>query len=187
MKRTILTYLGIATLAIMSACGTDDSVELAAKQSIQQFEAAGVQDMDNDALFAAEAASASMLQMQLSETALSRGVSSEVRDFAEMMVKDHRQMLDDLQSLSTQTQLVLPQTLGKAHQKTYDEATERDGISFDVEYIREMVHLHKELLDRYEDMAENGRNMNVKQYASKQLPIIRKHLEKAEELEEKID
>ncbi|WP_439881029.1 DUF4142 domain-containing protein [Pontibacter sp. MBLB2868] len=187
MKRTILTYLASAALLFATACDSNDSIEIASEKSVQQYEAAGVQNMKNDALFAAEAASSNMLQIQLSEAALERGVSPEVKDFAQEMVKDHRQMMDELQDLASKTQLVLPETLGNAHQKVYTEITDKQGIAFDVAYIREMVDQHKNLLDRYEDISENGNSMELKQFASKQLPIIRQHLEMAERMEEKID
>ena len=80
----------------------------------------------------------------------------------------------------------MPQELGSAHQKIYDRVTEKEGISFDIEFIRTMRDLHRDLLKRYDDIAENGTSMEVKQYASKQLPVLRQHSEAADRLNEKI-
>lgn len=168
------------------SCNSNDSIKAAAEQSVAQLEQAGVKDMENDAIFVAEAASADMLYLQLSEEALTRGVSPEVKQIAQQMQGEHQQMLTELQNLSARANLVLPQTLGNAHQDIYDEVANKEGIAFDLAYIREVRHLHDKLLDRYEDMAEHGVSMEVKQYASRQLPLIRQHLEQAEALENKI-
>jgi putative membrane protein len=187
MKRTILTYLAAGALLLVTACNSDDSVEQATEQTLQQFEAAGVQNMEDDVQFVTQSASASMLQIQLSEAALERGVSPEVKTFAEKMVRDHRTMLAELQNTADQSRIMLPQTLGKADQEVYDNITAKQGIGFDVEYIKAMAGQHKNLLGNYEDIAEDGINMDVKQYASKQLPVIRQHLDKIEQLKEKVD
>jgi putative membrane protein len=168
------------------SCNSDDSIKAAAKQSVAQLEQTGVKNMQNDAIFVAEAASADMLYLQLSKEAITRGVSPEVKAMAQQMQEEHEQMLTELQELSSRANFVLPQTLGNAHKEIYEEVASKEGIAFDLAYIREVRHLHDELLDRYQDMAENGVSMEVKQYASRQLPLIRQHLEQAEALEKKI-
>ncbi|WP_347157431.1 DUF4142 domain-containing protein [Pontibacter chitinilyticus] len=181
MKKTIL--IGLIAASMLTGCNSDDSIRQAKEQSVQQFEAAGVTNMENDALFAAEAASANLLQIQLGQVALEKAVSPEVKQLAEKLANDHRQMQDDLETLASQTKLVLPDKLGTAHQKVYDEITGKDGIAFDLAYIRAMEDQHEDLVQRYEDMGENGVSMEVKQYASKQLPLLRLHLQKATDLE----
>lgn len=187
MKRYLLygCLLGLL-LVLHTRCSSNDSIKAAAEQSVAQLEQAGVKNMENDALFVAEAASANMLQLQLSQEAVARGVSPEVKAMSQEMEDAHEQMLTELQDLSNEANFVLPQTLGNAHQDVLKEVKEKEGIAFDLAYIREIRYLHDKLLDRYEDMAENGVSMNVKQYASRQLPLIRQHLQKAEALEKKI-
>ncbi|WP_162427949.1 DUF4142 domain-containing protein [Pontibacter pudoricolor] len=187
MKR-FLSIGATAAIAIslLSGCNSNDSIKAASGQSVAQFEQAGVKNMQNDAIFVAEAASADMLYLQLSKEAITRGVSPEVKEMAQQMQEEHEQMLTELQELGSRGNFVLPQTLGNAHKEIYDEVASKEGIAFDLAYIREVRHLHDELLDRYEDMSKNGVSMEVKQYASRQLPLIRQHLEQAEALEKKI-
>jgi putative membrane protein len=167
-------------------CSSNDSIEQAAEQSTQQFEAAGVQGMQNDALFMAEAASANMLQVQLGELALERAVSPEVKGLAEQMTAGHRQVVEDLQNIAAQRNFVLPTTLGTAHQEVYDQVSAESGIGFDLAYIKRIREEQSKLLNRYEDMAEEAQTMEVKQFASKQLPLLREHLQQAEELEDRL-
>lgn len=189
MKRTILHFFAVlALLGTTTACDSDDSIEQAADQSVQQFEAAGIEaDMRNDALYAAEAASASLLQVQLGEAATGMAVSPEVKELAEEMVDAHQNILNDLREMATQSNFVLPTTLGEKHHEIYEEVTEQSGITFDLTYLNQIVDLNKNLVKRYEDMAKNGQVMELKQYASKQLPLLRRHQEILDELEDSID
>ncbi|MBC5774426.1 DUF4142 domain-containing protein [Pontibacter sp. KCTC 32443] len=187
MKRYLPLCLMFAmVLCLHTGCNSNDSIRAAADQSVTQFEQAGQKNMENDALFVAEAASANMLQLQLSQEAIARGVSPEVKTMSQEMEEAHEQMLTELQDLGSKANFVLPQTLGNAHKDVLEEVTAKEGIAFDLAYIREIRHLHDKLLERYEDMAESGVSMDVKQYASRQLPLIRQHLQEAEALEKKI-
>lgn len=187
MKRFLSIGLTAAlTISLLAGCNSNDSIRAAANQSVEQFEQAGQNNMENDAIFVAEAASANMLQLQLSQEAIARGVSPEVKAMSQEMEDAHEQMLTELQDLGNKANFVLPQTLGNAHQDVLEEVTTKDGIAFDLAYIREIRYLHDQLLERYEDISENGVSMEVKQFASRQLPLIRQHLEHAEMLEKKI-
>lgn len=186
MKKIYTLTMLLFSLLLVS-CSSDDSIEQAADQSIQQFEAAGVQNMDNDALFIAEAGSNALLQVQLSESAAEKAVSPEVIELAQRMRDEHQQVLAELQSIADQSMFVLPQTLGNAHQKIYDEVHEQSGLGYDLTYVKEVNDLHEEVLDRYEDMADHGVNMEVKMFASKQLPLIRQHVEMTDKINDQIE
>jgi putative membrane protein len=187
MIRKFTVYLASIVLLLGSAsCGGDDSIEQAANQSVEQFESMGMQGMKNDALFVAEATSANMLHMQLGDMALERAVSPEVKEMAQEMRSGHGRVMEDLQNIGVQRQFVVPNELGRAHQKVYDDVSDETGIGFDLAYIKRTREEHRRLLKRYEDMAENAKDMEVKQFASKQLPLLRQHLQQAETLEDRL-
>jgi len=183
---TLVTIILLLPVLLVS-CSSNDSIELAAEQSMQQFEAAGVQDMHNDALFIAEAGSIAMLQLQLSQAAAEKAVSPEIKELAQRMQTDHQQLLTEIQQLSEKSMFVLPQELGNAHQDIYKEVNEQAGIGFDLTYVREVNDLHELAFQRYSDMADNGVNMEVKMFASQQLPRIREHIELTEKISEQIE
>lgn len=188
MKKSILNALALLGLVFVTACGSDDSISQATEQSVQQFEEAGVQeDMKNDALFVAEAASASMLQVQLGEAAAGKAVSPEVKGLAQEMVTAHQRILNDLRDMASQRNFVLPSTLGEVHHEVYQEVTDKSGISFDLAYLHRIVDQNKTLVDRYEDMAKNARLMELKQYASKQVPLLKQHQQVLERLEDSLE
>lgn len=186
MKKSILTVVTATALLFTTACSSDDSIEQAAEQSVQQFEAEGVEGMRNDALFVAEAASTSLLEVQLGEAALNAAVSPEVRELAQELMQANQQMLNELQQIASQSNFVLPSTLGSRHHEIYQRVTDKTGIAFDLAYVDRLSDEHGEIIERYEDIAKNGQDMALKQYASKQLPLLRRHQQLIEELEDKI-
>lgn len=186
MMRKFTLYLACALLIGTASCGPGDSIEQAAAQSVEQFEAMGMQGMKNDALFVAEVTSANMLHVQLGELALEKAVSPEVKEMAQDMSNGHNRVMEDLQHIAVEREFVVPNQLGKAHQKVYDDVSAETGIGFDLAYIKRTREEHRSLLKRYEDMAENAKVMEVKQFASKQLPLLRQHLQKAEALEDRL-
>lgn len=192
MIRTILSGLLVSALFLSTGCTSDDSVYQAIEQSKAQLQEsgmqnAGVQSMEDDIRFAAEVASASLLQVQLGEMALERAVSPEVKALAQRIVSDHRRITEDLKAVAAQRKIALPDVPGKDHQSAIDKVSSQSGIAFDLAYMNQMVDLHKDLVKQYQNAAEEGADINIRTYASKQLPLLRQHQQMAEDLEEKIN
>ncbi|RAU84520.1 DUF4142 domain-containing protein [Pontibacter arcticus] len=187
MAKAILYTFFLGIMLGSAGCSSNDSIQEAADQSVQQFEQAGVKGMENDALFVAETASVLMLQEQLAQAASEKAVSPEVKGLSQQMQQAHLQMLEELRQLASTADFVLPSTLGNAQQNSYQDINDKTGIAFDLAYIKEMVEQHEKLLARYKDMAANGKVMEVKQYASRQVPLIEQHLASSERLAESID
>ncbi len=182
----------MAALFLSTGCTPDDSVHQAIEQSKAQLQEtgmqnAGVQSMENDIRFAAEAASASLLQVQLGEMALERAVSPEVKALAQRIVSDHKRIAEDLKQVADQRRIVLPTEPGQDHKEIIDLVNSQSGIAFDLAYMNQMVDLHKDLVKQYENAAEEGADINIRTFASKQLPLLRQHRQMAESMEEKIN
>ncbi|MCC9136566.1 DUF4142 domain-containing protein [Pontibacter silvestris] len=186
IKTLLVRGAVVAILLFSTACSTDDSISLATEESVQRFEEAGLRDMKNDALFAAEATSASMLQVQLAELASTKAVSPEVKALGRQLEQDHQRVLEDLRNMANQSSFVLPDSLGSAHQEVYNEVYAKSGIEFDLSYIKQTVDQHEDLVKRYQDMADNAKALEVQQFASKQLPLLRSRLQRAETLEDRV-
>lgn len=188
MMKTLLARGAVMAILLFStACSSDDSISLAAEESVQRFEEVGLRDMKNDALFAAEATSASMLQVQLAELASNKAVSPEVKALGRQLGEDHQKVLEDLQNVaSSQSNFVLPDSLGAAHQEVYNEVQAKSGLELDLSYIKRTVSQHKDLVQRYQDMADNAKSLEIQQFASKQLPLLKARMQRAETLEDRV-
>jgi predicted outer membrane protein len=66
------------------------------------------------------------------------------------------------------------------HKSTYDRLAKLSGEKFDREYMKTMIDDHKSEVDKFKKEAESAKDPDVKQFASKTLPTLEKHLELAQ-------
>jgi predicted outer membrane protein len=112
--------------------------------------------------FLSRAAEMNAAEVQLGEMATSKTQSARVKDFAQMLVTDHKQALDKIMELRAErtTTNVSGTTdnrtsadthrnaadfpLVAEHQRTYQRLSALSGADFDREFINEMVRGHRE-------------------------------------------
>ena len=160
--------------------GRQDSAEVAEDQNEETVD----NKKEDDAEFAVEAADAGLLEVQLGTMALTKASSPEVKQFAQKMVDDHTNANNELKALAQQKNITLPTTMGNEHQRKYDNFNDKTGEDFDKEYIDQMVKDHKEVIDEFEDQAEEGNDPELKSWASSKLTALRHHLTEAERIQE---
>ena len=187
MKKGILSFLMSALMLTFVACGNkdgrEDSTEAAEDQNEEKFEDS---KLDDDAEFAVEAADGGLLEVQLGTLALTKASSSEVKQFAQMMVDDHIKANNELKVLAQQKNISLPTVLGDEYQKKYDNLNEKTGTDFDKEYMDLMVKDHKEDINEFEEQAEDGKDPELKSWAAGKLFALRHHLDMAERTQESV-
>lgn len=188
MKKSVSLLICGGMLFLFSHCGGSPdatSVDEAAKHNEELLESTG---KDEDAgWFVAEAASGNMLAAELGRLASSKAASPSVRQFGQLMLDHHTQANAQLKQIADLKNLITPTQLGHDHQELYNETMTLSGPQFDRYYIETMVERHEELIKRYEEMAQEGKDPELKNYATKTLPTLRAHLEQAEQLEEGLE
>ncbi|MEX1238574.1 MAG: DUF4142 domain-containing protein [Cyclobacteriaceae bacterium] len=187
MKKSILYLLMSALMLIGLSCGSndgrDDSTEIAEEQNEETFEKNKVEE---DAEFAVEAADGSMLEVELGTMALTRATSPEVKQFAQKIVDEHTRSNNELKALAQKKNITLPTTMGDDHMRKYENLQEKTGPDFDKEYMDLMVKDHKEDIREFEEQAEDGSDLEIREWASSKLPTLRNHLEEAERVHETV-
>jgi putative membrane protein len=191
MKKNIYGILMLAFALALASCEGkkgDDSKEVAEEQndSIQDESNQG-NDLEKDSKFAVEAADAGMLEVQLGTLAKTRASSPRVKEYAQMMVDDHTKANNELKALAGTKNIVLPDVLSEDYQKKYyDMDQKKTGADFDKEYIDQMVKDHKDVIDKFEDQAEDGKDSEIKAWAAGKLAALRHHLQQAETIQESL-
>ena len=157
--------------------------------------------------FVNEAAIAGMTEVQLGELAAERGVNREVKQFGQMMVKDHTRVGDELKKTVAAHTVQLPTALDDKHRDLVEKLRGMKGTDFDREYMAAMVDGHEQVKDLLEGRARraDSRNANttaapgasadrnqqlevaVNQWAAKTLPGVEQHLERAKAIKEQLD
>jgi putative membrane protein len=130
-------------------------------------------------------------EIELGKLAQQKGTHPEVKRFGEMMVRDHQMAGQELKQVLGQT------TTGTAgetartdtadadnHRENAEELRKLSGREFDEKYIDQMVDDHQKAVDDLEGKSENASNAAVKQWASKTLPKVQQHLDRAKTIQE---
>lgn len=191
MKKSILILLIAAGAYVAQSCNpnnrsTDDSVDQAMEQNEERQEDTGLFEFD-DTEFAVEAANGSFAEIRASEIAQQKAQNQRVKDFAAMIIQDHTKANEELKSLAANKNIQLPTAAGEDKQEKIADLNSESGADFDKEYMNMMVSDHRDDIDRFEDAAENSEDAEIRAFAEKTLPALRKHLQEAEAIEDELD
>jgi putative membrane protein len=131
---------------------------------------------NNDKTFFENAASAGMFEVEAGKLAAARGTDPKIKQFGEMMVKDHTKANEELKALAAKKNVTLPAELARRHQFMLDEIKdEKDGKEFDQAFKRAMVVSHKEAVTLFSNTAKHSKDPDVKAFATKTLPALEQH------------
>ncbi|GAB4040593.1 DUF4142 domain-containing protein [Spirosoma gilvum] len=180
-KVSLILLLAVSTLSFQ-ACSSKkaentDSVENAENANEAKEDAGSGQD-EATTDFAVKAANGGMMEVELGRLAQEKAASKDVKDFGAMMVKDHSMANDELKNIAATQNITLPTTLGEDEQKHVNDLAKLSGKEFDKKYVSMMVDDHKEDIDEFKKAAEDDKtNAAVKDFATKTLPTLQKHLD----------
>jgi len=126
--------------------------------------------------FMKDAAQGGMAEVQLGKLAEQKSKDPEIKKFAQMMVTDHTAAGNDLKALATKKNFTLPTDIG-SHKSTYDKLNGLSGTDFDKAYVDDMVSDHEEDVEAFQKQADHSTDPEVKAFAAKVLPVVKKHLD----------
>src|SRR5690606_36726419 len=131
---------------------------------------------DNEAEFATNAADAALAEIGLTNLAISRTNNPVIKDYANMMLKDHGAANDEIITLAKSKNITLPVAMSSENQKRRDELAKKNSTDFDKKYADLMEENHVKVLAFMEHQARRGTDPELIAYANKMLPIIKSHL-----------
>lgn len=178
MKKLLIAAIAAGTM-FLGACNEStsekDTTEVAKENNEPKFEDTKLED---DAEFAVEAAHGGMMEVKFGELAQANASSAAVKDFGAMMVKDHSAAGDELKTIAQAKNISLPAALNEDAQKAYDDLAAKKGKDFDKAYVDMMQDDHEKDIKEFEEEANDGKSAELKAFAAKVLPVIKKHKEK---------
>jgi len=134
-----------------------------------------------DQAFLKDAIEGDLAEVKVGELAQQKGQSQDVKNFGQMLQQDHGQHLTQAQQQAQQMG-VTPPTEPNAKQKAmYDRLSKLSGTQFDKAFAKDMVKDHKEDIAKYQKEAK-GKGP-LAQFAQQTLPVLQKHLQTAQGLE----
>jgi len=145
---------------------------------------AGMAADQDDTEFAGKAAVGGMAEVEFGKIALSKSTNAEVKAFADMMVKDHGKANEELKTIASSKNITLPTSLDEEHTKKMNDLNKLTGRDFDKEYVNAMVDGHKKTLDLMEKEAKDGKDAELRAFASKTAPIVKAHLDQIQKIDD---
>ena len=153
----------------------------ATRQSDQQSTLA-----QEDEAFLENAIQGSYAEIEGSQLALEKTESQDVRQFAEMMIKDHGEMVKEASKLATDKGMTPPDGPSLMQTTEITALKALSGGAFDAMYVNRIgVASHEATVEMFEEASREAQDPDVKAMASKTLPKLREHLEMARTLNEK--
>ena len=133
-----------------------------------------------DEQFLKDAAAGGMMEVELGKIAADKAVNDQVKAFGRQMQQDHGKANDELKTLAANKGVQIPAALAGKPKRTVDRLSKLSNAEFDRQYIRTMIDDHKDDLKAFQREADKGKDPDVKQFASKYVPMIQNHLEMAQ-------
>ncbi len=177
-KKTDNTTTVTGTTATDNAAATPDN-NMNASDANNQV-ANNLSAADNE--FAHKAAMGGMMEVMMGNLARTNATNQQVKDFGQRMVTDHTKANDDLKAWAAQNNVNLPNALNTDMQQKYDELKSKTGADFDKAYTSMMVDDHKKDISDYRKAADGSDNTDLRNYASRTLPVLEEHLQMVERI-----
>jgi putative membrane protein len=137
-----------------------------------------------DRKFLEEALQGNRSEVALGHIAAQRAMNSQVKDFGEMMVKDHTQGVQEIESLARMLNVSLPTEKQDPKQAKLEKL---NGAAFDKAYIEDMVKDHKKDVAEFKKESTSASNPQVRDLAAKMLPTLQGHLDRATMINDQVN
>lgn len=131
--------------------------------------------MKLDKIFLKQAAIGNMFEVQLSELAQQQAQDEKVKQFAQMMVRDHTQAKQQLKQVAEKKQVELPTELPEMKQEELQAFQSLQGSEFDQAYMSCMKVAHAKDVAAFQEKAQNAKDPEVKAFAAAILPTLQQH------------
>lgn len=130
-----------------------------------------------DRNFMIQAAQGGMAEVQMSQLALKKTNNTRVRDFAQMMVRDHSDLNGKLTPMATQLGVSLPTQMSAADTATLSRLRRQSGAAFDRSYMAAQKAAHNKTLALFQDAGAQANDPNLRNFFAQNAETIATHLE----------
>jgi putative membrane protein len=200
VSRSKVAMLAVATLAV-AACSKKDnyaadstatsSTTTTTDTSAMASSSTSASGTMSDANIVALLDEANMADSAAGAIAATKGTSSQVRDFAKRMERDHHQLRAQGQALAKKLNVTPAapsddpvQSMAQNETNTLNSTAK--GKDFDKAYIDAEVDAHKAVLDLATKAAGQTQTAELKNLIQKAAPVIQAHLTLAESIQKKL-
>jgi putative membrane protein len=173
------------TAIICSGVSAQDPTEKSDPATPNQAEDRSSKAATSDQSFLTEAVAGGLAEVELGQLAAEKSSNPEIKKFAERMVTDHGKANDQLKQIAAQKGIDLPTEPSATHKATKERLSKLSGDEFDKAYMSNMLSDHKKDVAAFRKESTEGKDPELKEFATKTLPTLEGHLKEAESISPK--
>jgi putative membrane protein len=176
-----------------SVATTDTTTAAAAGEAVPSADSVGGNlTTMSDANLVSVLETANAGEVEYSQVAVERATDSRVREYAQMMVREHGSMRDSVAGLAQRLGVtaVAPEKVNDLRENLrgdLEDLRAKNGADFDKEFMAEQVDMHQETLDLLEDLDDDTNTADLQRAIEAAKVKVRAHLERAKEIKDAID
>ncbi|OHV78819.1 DUF4142 domain-containing protein [Rhizobium sp. LCM 4573] len=140
------------------------------------------QTNNQDRLFAQLLAAGGLPEVEFGNIAGDKAKADAVRQFADMMVRDHTDANAKLKDLAEAARIPLPTELDPDHQVVRDRLDKLTDEAFDEAYIKAQIVDHQKTAQLLAWEIAFGEDAEMQRQAAAMLPVVLDHLRRAQEI-----
>ncbi|RAU81818.1 DUF4142 domain-containing protein [Pontibacter arcticus] len=175
LKNWKLAALFFATFAVTSCDDDDDEIDLGRMSATE---------------FVQRAAASDVFEITTGNMANDKSENPAVKTFGLELVTDHTASSNELMNIAKANNINVPmptrETLPEDKKTIISRLEGKTGVAFDQDFADVQEDAHEDAVELYEDAVEDLDNGPLKDFAQKTLPVLRKHLEHAKQLETQV-
>ena len=133
--------------------------------------------------YVARAGASDLYEIESAQLAMTRSRRPQIRQFAQMLMTDHRRTTQEVMASARAEGLRPPPPMMEPHQRRMIRQLEAArGSGFDRTFVNQQVMAHQQALTLHQGYARTGDRSALRRVASGAVPIIRGHLQHARRL-----
>jgi putative membrane protein len=193
VRRSTSMAIAVALMAItyaQVASGQTSGTSRTAQQPSEPFARLDSREFVN------RMAVAGMAEVELGKLASERAMDSDVKAFAQTMIRDHSRANDELARIAKQLDIPMPTQLDPMHRELADRLSKLKGAEFDREYMSAMVKGHEDVASLLRSFTSATRPIGTSgrargeqalmEWAMKVMPTVERHLERAKQIQQRL-
>jgi putative membrane protein len=182
----VFGILGAALFLIIAGCQqTGQNVQAAREANTDTGDRTKAVLNDAEKNFLKKAEEVDIRQRNVGRVMLEKSQNKDVKDYAQMLVDDHSKNLRDVVDLMNQKGLAQPKDLPEVKHEAVDKLNAMSGPELDREFVKMMLDDHQKDVSEFRNEANTAQDKDVKDYATRTVSMLEKHLQKAQELQSK--
>jgi putative membrane protein len=133
----------------------------------------------SDQRFMEQAARDGIAEVELGKLAAAKGMDEHVKQMGQKLADDHTKANDRLMKLAQSKDVTLPSGLDKSGQDKIGRLSKLSGKDFDKAFMKEVEKDHKKDISEFKKEAKDGKDPDIKSFASEMIPSLESHLNMA--------